>query len=347
MIGRHLRVVRQKHNVGARLVSALSSALGLYALLFVQPVSAGAQLPPSASEIVSLPSSDLTLGGVLYRPDGDGPFPTFLFNHGSAPGRLNDRAFEELGPLFRDQGWVFFAPYRRGQGLSASAGPFIGDVIAGAQGRNARHVLPLVALITVSSLTGLVLATRRRQLWIRAAAVAALAVAGSGVAYASHVRAGAAAMVTALETDHLDDHLAALAWLRDQPFAAPDRIATGGNSFGGIVTVLGAEQVPYCAAVNAAGGAESWRAAPELRARMRRAVLGSESPIFFFQAVNDYNLGPTRSLAEAMASAGLPHEVKVYPAFGESAAAGHGFAWQGSAVWAEDVFAFLETWCGA
>ena len=282
---------------------------------------------------MSFSNGDLTLGGVLYKPEGNGPFPTFLFNHGSAPGRLNDQAFEEIGPLFRDRGWVFFAPYRRGQGMSVSAGLYIGDEITGAQKRNALRVLPAVALVATLLLMGLVIATRRTRLWLRAVSVAVLVAASSGVAYASHVRAGATAMVTALETDHLDDHLAALDWLRARPFVDPDRIATGGNSFGGVVTVLGAERVPYCAAVDAAGGAESWRAASRLRVRMKRAVLNSQSPIFFFQAANDHDLAPSRSLAGAMSSAGLPHRVQIYPAFGSSAAAGHSFAWRGSAVW--------------
>lgn len=331
------------------LVAVLASALISCAFLpFVWPAPAAAQeAPPSATEIVSFQNGDLILKGTLYKPEGEGPFPAFLFNHGSAPGRLNDQAFEEIGPRFRDRGWVFFAPYRRGQGLSASAGPFIGDEIAGAQRKNALRVLPVMALVTVILVTGLVFATRRRRLWLRAVSVAVLIVAGSGVAYASHVRAGATVMVAALETDHLDDHLAALDWLREQPFVDPNRIATGGNSFGGIVTVLGAERVPYCAAVDAAGGAESWRMASGLRDRMKRAVLHSQSPVFFFQAANDYDLAPSRSLAEAMSSAGLPHQIKIYPPFGSSAAAGHSFAWRGSAIWADDVFSFLEARCAA
>ena len=78
---------------------------------------------------------------------------------------LSKEAFETLGPLFARHGWVFFGPYRRGQGLSASAGPYIGDEIA--------------AAIKTGGIT-----------------------------------AGAATMVRLLETDHLNDQLAALAWLR-------------------------------------------------------------------------------------------------------------------------------------
>src|ERR1700722_20523455 len=87
----------------------------------------------SAAEVVSFPSDSQVLHGVIYMPPGHGPFPAILFNHGSAPGMLSKDAFDALGPVFAGQGWVFFGPYRRGQGLSTSAGPYIGDQIAAAK----------------------------------------------------------------------------------------------------------------------------------------------------------------------------------------------------------------------
>jgi len=60
-------------------------------------------------------------------------------------------------------------------------------------------------------------------------------------------------MVQLLETDHLDDQLAALEWLRKQPFVDQRRIAVAGNSFGGIETILRAEREGYCAAIDSAG----------------------------------------------------------------------------------------------
>ena len=74
---------------------------------------------------------------------------------------LSKQAFEALGPVFARHGWVFFGPYRRGQGLSASAGRYIGDEIAEAKKKGGMN-------------------------------------------------AGAATMVRLLETDHLNDQLAAL-----------------------------------------------------------------------------------------------------------------------------------------
>ena len=85
------------------------------------------------ADIIAFPSGELTLHGVLYKPEGTGPFPAVVYNHGSAPGMASKQAFDALGPVFASHGWVFFGPYRRGQGLSASAGPYIGDQIAAAE----------------------------------------------------------------------------------------------------------------------------------------------------------------------------------------------------------------------
>ena len=146
--------------------------LGLFLLLPSLGVSAG-------GEVVSFPRGGLTLQGMLYKPEGTGPFPAVVYNHGSAPGMLSEQAFEALGPVFVRHGWVFFGPYRRGQGRSASAGPYIGEEIAAATKKGG-------------------------------------------------VTAGAATMVRLLETDHLNDQLAALAWLRMQNFVKPDQIAVAG-----------------------------------------------------------------------------------------------------------------------
>src|ERR1700724_4160590 len=89
----------------------------------------------SAADIVVFPSGEITLHGALYKPEGSGPFPAVVYNHGSAAGMLSKQAFDALGPVFARHGWVFFRPYRRGQGLRASAGPYIGDQTGSARKR--------------------------------------------------------------------------------------------------------------------------------------------------------------------------------------------------------------------
>lgn len=86
-------------------------------------------------EIVTLHDGALDLGGEVFKPPGKGPFPALLYNHGSAPGMLNSQASHAIGPMFAKMGWVFFMPYRRGQGLSEKAGPYVGDEIAQARRR--------------------------------------------------------------------------------------------------------------------------------------------------------------------------------------------------------------------
>ena len=256
-----------------------------------------ADLPPaSASETVAFTSGSKVLHGRLYKPAGAGPFRAILYNHGSAPGLLNDQAFDLIGPLFVARGWVFFAPYRRGQGLSSDAGPYIQEQIQAAQ-------------------------------------------ASGGEALA------AATMVRLLSTEQLQDQMAALAWLKQQPFVLPARIATMGNSFGGIEAVLGAEQGGYCAAIDASGGAESWDKAPSLQSRMLHAVEDAKSPILFFQAENDYNLAPSRTLHAAMRASHKSAEIRIYPPYGSSPAQGHSFAYRGVSTWFDDALRFLEANC--
>ena len=249
-------------------------------------------------DVVSFPSGTLTLEGVVYKPAGNGPFPAVVYNHGSAGGMLSQMAFDSLGPVFARRGWVFFGPYRRGQGLSASAGPYIGDQISAAM-------------------------------------------------KAGGFSAGEATMIRLLSGDHLDDQLAALAWLRTQPFVNRRRVAVAGTSFGGIETLLGAERADYCAAVDAAGAAQSWSDTHALHTLMLDAVRRARAPIFFMQAANDYDLSPSRALAAAMKDAGKEFELKIYPPYGKSVEDGHAFGYFGSAVWGEDVFRFLNKHCRA
>ena len=273
----------------------ISKGCGLLPILLFLALPCCATDPQPA--VVAFSSGELTLHGTLYKPEGKGPFPAVVYNHGSAAGMLSKQAFEVLGPVFAKHGWVFFGPYRRGQGLSASAGPYIGDQIADAEKTGG-------------------------------------------------MRAAAATMVRLLETDHLNDQLAALAWLKKQSFVDPHRVAVAGTSFGGIEVVLGAENGSYCAGVDSAGAAQSWADAPEVQALMTRAVRNSKAPIFFFQAQNDYDLSPSRILSAAMKEAGKDFEVKIYPAFGDSVQDGHSFGYFGSDIWGPDVFQFLNRHCG-
>src|SRR6266700_2106937 len=86
-------------------------------------------------EEITFPSGKLQLHGFLWKPEGNGPFPAIVWNHGSEklPGWR-----PELGRFYVEHGYVFFVPHRRGQGRSP--GEYIDDLVAQAppQDRNRR-----------------------------------------------------------------------------------------------------------------------------------------------------------------------------------------------------------------
>lgn len=108
-------------------VGARSRALAVSLLCLAGAGSAGGR-PISAPEEVVVPSGDLRLRGLLWRPAGPGPFPAVLFNHGS--GRTEEPGKPAaLGAAFARHGYVFLFLYRRGTGLSRGEGSYSGDAL--------------------------------------------------------------------------------------------------------------------------------------------------------------------------------------------------------------------------
>lgn len=93
-------------------------------LLFITCAPCLAETPGAAEpQLVSFPSGALMLHGFLWRPQGRGPFPAILYNHGSEklPG-----SFPTLGAFWTGKGCIFFVPHRSGHGRSPGA--YIGDL---------------------------------------------------------------------------------------------------------------------------------------------------------------------------------------------------------------------------
>jgi dienelactone hydrolase len=82
---------------------------------------ARAQNAPQAAyvkERVAFKSGELRLAGFLFRPEGPGPFPGLLWNHGSEPNPGAGPQFDAVASIFVPAGYVVFAPMRRGHGES-------------------------------------------------------------------------------------------------------------------------------------------------------------------------------------------------------------------------------------
>jgi dienelactone hydrolase len=93
----------------------------LLAVLFcIAPAVADAQLEVEStySEVFYL-SGNLRIQAYLYKPDGNGPFPVVIYNHGSRDGRGSASVpFQYIGKMLTRTGYVVLVPERRGYGKS-------------------------------------------------------------------------------------------------------------------------------------------------------------------------------------------------------------------------------------
>jgi dienelactone hydrolase len=76
---------------------------------------------------VTFKSGDLNLVGYLFKPEGSGPFPTLIWNHGSERDPGSGPQFNAVASIFVPAGYVVFAPMRRGH--SDSEGEYIVDAV--------------------------------------------------------------------------------------------------------------------------------------------------------------------------------------------------------------------------
>src|SRR4051794_8224718 len=80
---------------------------------------------PFGKDRVTFPSGKLALAGYVYKPEGPGPFPTLIWNHGSEKDPAGRGQFDAIAAIFVPAGYAVFAPVRRGHG--GSEGQYIGD----------------------------------------------------------------------------------------------------------------------------------------------------------------------------------------------------------------------------
>jgi dienelactone hydrolase len=205
-----------------------------------------------------------------------------------------EEAAARLAPLFTRRGYAFFYPFRRGQGGSADAGPFIRDVLAReelAHGTDARQRLQDVLL----------------------------------------------------ETEQLEDVLAALAFLRQAPGIDPERLAIVGHSFGGQLALLAAGREPALrSTVTFAAAAGSWQRSAEVRRVLHDAVRRALCPILLVQWDNDFSTEPSRALGEEAHPGGPARRVVLYPRVGSTPEEGHNGLYLDIPHWEPDVFRWLD-----
>jgi len=144
-------------------------------------------------------------------------------------------------------------------------------------------------------------------------------------------------------TDHLDDVMAGLSFLKAAPAIDAKRIAIAGHSFGGQLTLLAAERDNSLrAAVAFAAAANSWEQSSELRERLLTTVNTATVPIMLIHAANDYSTAPGYALAGELERVHKPHLLKIYPPVGRTSEQGHNLLYLAIPQWEDDVFKFLD-----
>jgi dienelactone hydrolase len=121
--------------------------------ILATPLIQGRPPTPGGPEAVVVRHGDVVLHALLWRPQGHGPYPGILFNHGSGRsavdlGRLGpyeDQA-PVIGQVFARHGYAFLYLFRQGVGLSADQGPSCIDLMdreMAEHGQDARNRLQM------------------------------------------------------------------------------------------------------------------------------------------------------------------------------------------------------------
>ncbi len=272
-------------------------------LLVASSVSAQTRAPYT-TEIVGIPSDALKLRALLGRPEGPGPFPAYISNHGSMTTQEASRPPRtqitkgSLPDILARTGFVTLVLARRGY--------------MGSEG----------AATTYSQSHGSGGYSGRR---------------------AADVMRGA--------EEEAGDVVAALEYLLTLPFVDPERVAVGGVSLGGLVSIMAAARdARFKAVISMAGGYrqsgqggvdEGW---PLVQGVWKSGAQKIEAPVLILWSKNDMMLHEDegRQLERELKRAGKNVEMKVYPAFRDN---GH-FLFtraEGYPVYVPDAVSFLET----
>jgi dienelactone hydrolase len=146
-----------------------------------------------------------------------------------------------------------------------------------------------------------------------------------------------------LEKNELADVRAAIASVRTRPEVDVARVGVTGVSYGGILSLMSAEaDSTLRAAVAFAPAAMNWGWNAPLREYLAASARRTRVPVLVVQAENDWNVGPTRELPDAVRAGGGTASGKLYPAVGGNVSDGHELMSRAPDLWRNDVLVFLD-----
>lgn len=151
-------------------------------------------------------------------------------------------------------------------------------------------------------------------------------------------------MVNLLQGEQLDDQLAGLAYLKQQSYVDRSSLAVAGCSYGGIESLLAAEQdTGYRATIAISPGSLSWDDNSYLQKRLIQGVSRIHNPVLILQPARDKTLHAGLALQQEFQRLNKPVSEINYPAQGPETEQTHCFGGAvGVHVWAADALAFIS-----
>jgi len=98
-----------------------------------QRISQLSQKPQASYETIYYKSGNLNIEAYFYKPQGNGPFPLVIYNHGSRAGSERvEKPMQFIAAILVPQGYAVLVPERRGYGKSD--GPTYGEEVGSDRG---------------------------------------------------------------------------------------------------------------------------------------------------------------------------------------------------------------------
>lgn len=257
-------------------------------------------------------NGNLNLEAYFYRPQGNGPFPLVIYNHGSRSGQEHTEVpCRYAAVVLAAAGYAVLVPERRGYGKSD--GQTYDEEVQGDRGDRMMKRFREEASDVIAGLDYLKNGGTVGQLY-------------SGVA-------------------------AELGRKGTKPAPPPidfNRVAIMGWSHGGVVSILTAsEHHDFVALVDQAGGALTWNSSPTLQRELPAAARKVKVPAICMDAENDATTEAAKTVCEAIKNSGETEKTIIYPPFTPTSnpsnvAPGHLIFAQGVSIWQNDLLAFLK-----